>query len=147
MIRGTTYAALEIIAWMVLAGAIGLLTGWLVGRWTRRRKLNASWQERLAAAGTTKKELEEELAETRASAEGLAADLDMLRSRIEELEAAADAPLAESTAAEATMPDGADENAARPDAGDPTPSHQITLPLTPAEDPPGASEPGSTSTE
>ncbi|HSF86942.1 MAG TPA: hypothetical protein VLG28_14965 [Acidimicrobiia bacterium] len=86
MIRGTGYAALEIFVWLIAAGVIGLLIGWLLGRWSVRRRLRAEWQARFDAEHGRAESLDAELSGLRSSSQELESDLTTLRSRVEELE-------------------------------------------------------------
>ena len=81
MIRGTTYAAVEIAIWMAISAALGFAIAWVLRSWLVRRKVSAEWGERFDAEHQRARSLEKELTEVQARAADLETNLATLRGR------------------------------------------------------------------
>jgi predicted flap endonuclease-1-like 5' DNA nuclease len=69
--RGTEYAILEIVWWMLAAGAVGFLIGWTVRRFFLQRNLEREYQAKLGNAHEQAAHLREELNEWKLSVSAL----------------------------------------------------------------------------
>ena len=114
--RGTLYAAAEIVWWLLAAAAIGFLLGWVVHRW-RVRKVEAEWSGRLDRERKRAGKLDAALESRTSEAEGLSSQLAEATERLKELEAEA-----------ASLPPLGDAPAG--DSGDSEPQNpQVELPF------------------
>ena len=50
MLDGTAWAAAEIVVFMLIATLIGLVIGWILGRWVLRSNIGGEYESKLEAA-------------------------------------------------------------------------------------------------
>ncbi len=89
--RGTGYAVLEIVWWMLAAAFVGFLIGWVLRRFIRQRRLERDYQAKLGNAHEQTAHLREELNEWKLSVAALdkrltKAGLDLATARAEAAE-------------------------------------------------------------
>lgn len=134
--RGTGYAIVEIIWWMLAAAAVGFFIGWILRRWSGARELESLWEERFESEHHKAERLAENLAAREATIASLESDLSAARRRVEGLQADFDAKAGELEAALAASPllptpDGGtavDAGAPAPGAASPQPNAEPRAP-------------------
>ena len=93
--RGTGYAIAEIIWWLLAAGAIGFVLGWIVRTWGVKKRVTAEYEQTLAAERERATRLESELATRQEAVDQGQRALQDAHTTIEGLEAAAAAAAAD----------------------------------------------------